>query len=124
MRLQQALTPKPQVYNPKRTKPKLMRQNEMPDKCWGKNYPLDNLMVMCCVATWIPASRRALTLMEEVQGEVLEARRAQESLTTSTSGREIESPLRLIASKVQLFQVDISEGKLVQNKFGFRCAQG
>lgn len=125
-RLLQVLKPKDVIYNPKRVRPKYMPQSQLADKVWGPNYPADTLIVLCCTATWIAASRRALTILEVVNGEVLEQLRLQSMTGTAApesgarGGEAGPSPLKLIASKLQLWELDLSEGQTIQSKFGFR----
>lgn len=128
-RLLKRLEPKPIVYTRKRSKVPLMPQAELSHRVWGPGAPSDVLVVVCCFATFVPASRRALNIMEEAQ-TILAAKGAVVAAgygaSTRAGGGEDNDALQMVlrphAQRTVLFNVDLGESNIIQEKYGFRSA--
>lgn len=122
-RLRRRLEPKPVVFERKRSGVSRMPQSELSLRAWGPGAPNDTLVVLCCHATWVPASRRALNAMEELQVHVLKGQRGV-GLTTTSNDKENATTqpsdsvtayqlVRPHATRIALFNVDVSEGEYI-----------
>uniref|UniRef100_A0A7S0R159 FAM194 C-terminal domain-containing protein n=1 Tax=Pyramimonas obovata TaxID=1411642 RepID=A0A7S0R159_9CHLO len=107
-------------YRSRREKIKQLKVRDFDDAV-ARN-PSQTLFIACCMADWQPLCRKVMPVLEEINQEV---RKVPATPTSIGPDGELVKPQDdegpLAGKKVQIVTMDMSESRMLQTRYNFRC---